>query len=49
VARAATGYRAREHVKAAFSTFEMQRATLAVYDNLLKCEMEGTFLKMASA
>jgi glycosyltransferase involved in cell wall biosynthesis len=48
-ARAETGYRAREHVKAAFSTFEMQRATLAVYDNLLTCEMEGTFLKTASA
>lgn len=48
-ARAATGNRARKHVTAAFSTSEMQRATLAVYDSLLKCEMEGSFLKTASA
>lgn len=48
-ARAATGNRARKHVTAAFSTSEMQRATLAVYDSLLKCEMERGFLKTASA
>lgn len=48
-AHAATGHRARGHVMAAFSTSEMQRATLAVYDSLLKCEMEGEFLKTASA
>jgi len=45
--RAATGQRARRHVTAAFSTFEMQRATLAVYDSLLKTEMEGRFLETA--
>jgi len=48
-ARAATGNRARKHVTAAFSTSEMQRATLAVYDSLLKCEMERGFLRTASA
>jgi glycosyltransferase involved in cell wall biosynthesis len=48
-ARGATGDRARRHVTASFSTLEMQRATLAVYDSLLKCEMESAFLKSAPA
>jgi len=47
-ARAAMGQRARTHVTAAFSTFEMQRATLAVYDRLLKCQMEGAFLQSSA-
>jgi glycosyltransferase involved in cell wall biosynthesis len=46
-ARATIGQRAREHVASAFSTFEMQRATLAVYDSLLKTEMERQFLETA--
>jgi glycosyltransferase involved in cell wall biosynthesis len=45
--RAAMGHRARQHVTTTFSTFEMQRATLAVYDSLLKTEMEGRFLETA--
>jgi glycosyltransferase involved in cell wall biosynthesis len=48
-ARATTGRRARAHVASAFSTLEMQRATLAVYDDLLKCEMAGKFLNSISA
>lgn len=43
--RTAMGDRARQHVTTAFSTFEMQRATLAVYDSLLKTEMERRFLE----
>jgi glycosyltransferase involved in cell wall biosynthesis len=45
--RTTIGRRAREHVAKAFSTFEMQRATLAVYDSLLKTRMEQQFLKAA--
>jgi glycosyltransferase involved in cell wall biosynthesis len=45
--RAATGRRARNHVTTAFSTFEMQRATLAVYDRLLKSHMEQRFMELA--
>jgi glycosyltransferase involved in cell wall biosynthesis len=48
-ARATTGRRARAHVASAFSTLEMQRATRAVYDDLLKCEMAGKFLNSTSA
>lgn len=48
-AYAAIGSQARRHVIAAFSTFEMQRATLAIYDRLLKCEMEKEFVTSASA
>jgi glycosyltransferase involved in cell wall biosynthesis len=43
-ARAAMGSRARAHVVAAFSTLEMQRATLAVYDRLLATGMERAFI-----
>jgi glycosyltransferase involved in cell wall biosynthesis len=45
--RTTIGRHAREHVANAFSTFEMQRATLAVYDSLLKTRMEQQFLKAA--
>jgi glycosyltransferase involved in cell wall biosynthesis len=45
--RTTIGRRARDHVANAFSTFEMQRATLAVYDSLLKTRMEQQFLKAA--
>jgi glycosyltransferase involved in cell wall biosynthesis len=41
--RAAIGGRARAHVAANFSTFEMQRATLAVYDRLLGSTMARAF------
>lgn len=41
------GQRARRHVTTAFSTFEMQRATLAVYDSLLKTKLERQFLEAA--
>jgi glycosyltransferase involved in cell wall biosynthesis len=43
-ARAEIGRRARAHVTNAFSTFEMQRATLAVYDSLLKTRLEKKFI-----
>jgi glycosyltransferase involved in cell wall biosynthesis len=43
--RATMGRRARDHVANSFSTFEMQRATLAVYDSLLKTRMERQFLQ----
>jgi glycosyltransferase involved in cell wall biosynthesis len=42
-ARRAMGQRARNHVTRSFSTREMQRATLAVYDSLLKTQMETRF------
>ncbi|MBA2125629.1 glycosyl transferase [Hyphomicrobium methylovorum] len=42
-ARAAMGKRAREHVTTAFSTFAMQRSTLAVYDQLLGSRLEEAF------
>jgi glycosyltransferase involved in cell wall biosynthesis len=42
-ARLAMGRRARAHVAAAFSTFEMQHATLAVYDGLLKSRLAERF------
>jgi glycosyltransferase involved in cell wall biosynthesis len=45
--RTTIGRRARDHVANAFSTFEMQRATLAVYDSLLKTRMEQKFLEAA--
>lgn len=45
--RASTGRRARDHVVTTFSTFEMQRATLAVYDRLLKSDMEQRFMELA--
>lgn len=45
--RTTIGRRAREHVSNAFSTFEMQRTTLAVYDSLLKTGMEQQFLDAA--
>lgn len=38
-ARAEIGARARRHVMEMFSTFKMQRLTLAVYDELLKTSM----------
>lgn len=46
-ARADMGQRARAHVSNAFSTFEMQRATLAVYDSLLKTQLEEKLLETA--
>lgn len=46
--RTMIGRRAREHVSNAFSTFEMQRATLAIYDSLLKTRMEQQFLEAAN-
>jgi glycosyltransferase involved in cell wall biosynthesis len=48
-ARSALGRRARAHVAAQFSTFEMQRATLAAYDQLLKTEMEQSFVNATRA
>ncbi|MET0408096.1 MAG: glycosyltransferase family 4 protein [Hyphomicrobium sp.] len=46
---ASMGRRARRHVTRAFSTFEMQRATLAVYDSLLKTRMEQQFVDASSS
>ena len=42
-ARAAMGARARAHVKAHFSARQMQRATLAVYDALLRSALAQAF------
>jgi glycosyltransferase involved in cell wall biosynthesis len=44
-ARAEIGARARSHVMEMFSTFKMQRLTLAVYDELLKTSMQLTFAR----
>ncbi|MBN9354628.1 MAG: glycosyltransferase family 4 protein [Hyphomicrobium denitrificans] len=44
-ARAEIGARARRHVMEMFSTFKMQRLTLAVYDELLKTSMQLTFAR----
>ncbi|CEJ86963.1 Glycosyl transferase group 1 [Hyphomicrobium sp. GJ21] len=44
-ARAEIGARARRHVMEMFSTFKMQRLTLAVYDELLKTSMQITFAR----
>jgi glycosyltransferase involved in cell wall biosynthesis len=44
-ARAEIGARARRHVMEMFSTFKMQRLTLAVYDELLKASMQLTFAR----
>jgi glycosyltransferase involved in cell wall biosynthesis len=46
-ARAEMGIRARIHITTGFSTFEMQRATLAVYDKLLSTGMEQRFVNAA--
>ncbi len=43
--RAEIGARARSHVMEMFSTFKMQRLTLAVYDELLKTSMQLTFAR----
>lgn len=43
--RAEIGARARRHVMEMFSTFKMQRLTLAVYDELLKTSMQLTFAR----
>lgn len=43
--RAEIGARARRHVMEMFSTFKMQRLTLAVYDELLKTSMRLTFAR----
>jgi glycosyltransferase involved in cell wall biosynthesis len=48
-ARSDMGRRARAHVAAEFSTFDMQRATLAAYDQLLKTEMQARFVNSALA
>jgi glycosyltransferase involved in cell wall biosynthesis len=42
-ARVALGDRARRHATAQFSLQEMQRATLAVYDELLGSDLAGRF------
>lgn len=43
--RGEIGARARSHVMEMFSTFKMQRLTLAVYDELLKTSMQLTFAR----
>ena len=43
--RTEIGTRARRHVMEMFSTFKMQRLTLAVYDELLKTSMQLTFAR----
>lgn len=43
--RTEIGTRARRHVMEMFSTFKMQRLTLAVYDELLKASMQLTFAR----
>ena len=48
-ARSAMGRRTRAHVAAQFSTFDMQRATLAAYDRLLKTQMEQRFVDSVEA
>jgi glycosyltransferase involved in cell wall biosynthesis len=48
-ARAVLGRRARGHVAREFSTFQMQRATLAVYDELLNTDFEQRLLQWGRA
>ena len=47
--RAAMGSRARAHILARFSAWEMQRATLAVYDRLLGTSLAGNFMAKSGA